>query len=206
MVDMLVEQKPYHHGDLSRALLEAAERVLERDGVGALSLRAVAREAGVSAAAPYHHFKDKDELLAGVARTGFDRMTAFMREAAEKVTDPRTRLTAIGVAYVRFALDNGALYHLMYDKSRRRDQKEDHRTDEGSGYTLVTRTIVEMAGSQLDPIDLELAQIAAWCAAYGLAEMADSKRFDELKARLGGDDAFFAAVFSHLGMYWNVLK
>jgi AcrR family transcriptional regulator len=53
------ENKPYHHGDLRRALLDAAEKVLERDGPGGLSLRAVAREAGVSPAAPYHHFKDK---------------------------------------------------------------------------------------------------------------------------------------------------
>lgn len=206
MVDVLIEQKPYHHGDLRRALLDAAERLLERDGIGALSLRGVAREAGVSAAAPYHHFKDKDELLAAVAKTGFEHMTTFMRAAAERVADPRARLTAIGVAYIRFARENLALYHLMYDKSRRRDHKEDPRTDENSGYSLVMRTIVEMAPDTLDPLDLELAQIAAWCAAHGLAEMADSKQFDPLKERLGGDDAFYAAVLSHLGMYWTALK
>ena len=65
-----LEPKPYHHGDLRRALMDSADAILERDGPNALSLRAVAREAGVSPAAPYHHFKDKDELLSAIAREG----------------------------------------------------------------------------------------------------------------------------------------
>ena len=72
MSDKGNEAKPYHHGDLRRALVEAAERILENEGPSALSLRAVAREAGVSAAAPYHHFKDKNELLAAIAQEGFE--------------------------------------------------------------------------------------------------------------------------------------
>ena len=65
------EARPYHHGDLSRALVDAARRLLESEGPSALSLRAVAREAGVSPAAPYHHFKDKGELLDAVAHEGW---------------------------------------------------------------------------------------------------------------------------------------
>lgn len=61
------ESRPYHHGDLSRALVDAARKILETEGPAALSLRAVAREAGVSPAAPYHHFKDKNDLLEAVA-------------------------------------------------------------------------------------------------------------------------------------------
>jgi AcrR family transcriptional regulator len=201
MVDAITEPKPYHHGDLRRALLEAAERVLERDGVGALSLRAVAREAGVSAAAPYHHFKDKDDLLAGVAKAGFEQMTDYMRNAALAAVDPRARLNAIGVAYVCFARDNPALYHLMYDKGRQRDMRSGPRTEENSAYNLVIQSMVDMGVDEPTPIDLELAQIAGWCAAHGLAEMAGAREFDDLKARLGGDEAFFSAVLSHLGMY-----
>jgi AcrR family transcriptional regulator len=201
MVDMITEPKPYHHGDLRRALLDAAERVLEREGVGALSLRAVAREAGVSAAAPYHHFKDKDDLLAAAARAGFEKMTAYMRHAAQDAPDPRARLNAIGVAYVCFARDNPALYHLMYDKGRQRDMRAGPRTEENSAYNLVIQSMVDMGVDDPNPIDLELAQIAGWCAAHGLAEMAGAKEFDHLKAKLGGDEAFFSAVLSHLGMY-----
>src|ERR1700759_3881967 len=75
------EARPYHHGDLSRALVDAARRLLEREGPSALSLRAVAREAGVSPAAPYHHFKDKSELLDAVAMEGFERLKAALAEA-----------------------------------------------------------------------------------------------------------------------------
>ena len=78
-------QRPYHHGDLSRALVLAGRRILENQGPAALSLRAVAREAGVSPAAPYHHFKDKGELLDAVAKEGWRELgeaIARVREAA----------------------------------------------------------------------------------------------------------------------------
>ena len=124
MSDKGNEAKPYHHGDLRRALVEAAERILENEGPSALSLRAVAREAGVSAAAPYHHFKDKNELLAAIAQEGFELLAQAMREGAAHEEDPRRRLNALGVAYVRFARDNPALYNLMYSTSRERDPRE----------------------------------------------------------------------------------
>src|ERR1700749_484813 len=78
---VLAEPKPYHHGDLRRALLRAAVTIIEREGPSALSLRAVAREAGVSPAAPYHHFKDKAELLDAVAQEGFARLKTALAEA-----------------------------------------------------------------------------------------------------------------------------
>jgi len=195
------DAKRYHHGDLRRALVDAAVRVLEREGAGGLSLRAVAREAGVSPAAPYHHFKDKEDLQTAVAASGFERMTASMREAALEAPDAQARLNAIGVAYVCFARDHAAIYHLMYDRSRQRDMRAGPRTDSNSAYGLVIQAMVDMGVDAPDPIDLELAQIAGWCAAHGLAEMAGAKEFDHLKQRLGGDKAFFSAVLSHLGMY-----
>ena len=72
------ESRPYHHGDLRRALVDAARRLLEAEGPTALSLRAVAREAGVSPAAPYHHFKDKAELLDAVAHEGWEMLQLAM--------------------------------------------------------------------------------------------------------------------------------
>src|ERR1700689_5204929 len=92
----VAENKPYHHGDLRRALLEAAEKVLERDGPGGLSLRAVAREAGVSPAGPYHHFKDKDELLLAVGRAGLGNLKAALAAAAAGTPNLADRLSAIG--------------------------------------------------------------------------------------------------------------
>src|ERR1700750_2993966 len=95
----VAEARPYHHGDLRRALVEAARRLLESEGPTALSLRAVAREAGVSPAAPYHHFKDKAELLDAVAHEGWELLEQQMAEAKDKAVG-RGQMNALGVAYV----------------------------------------------------------------------------------------------------------
>src|SRR6188472_3873205 len=109
--------RPYHHGDLRRGLIDAARRLLETDGPSALSLRAVAREAGVSPAAPYHHFKDKAELLDAVAQEGWEILGQQMSEAKTSTTGMQ-QLTALGVSYVCFARDNPALDRVMYDAAR----------------------------------------------------------------------------------------
>lgn len=195
MSDNGIEAKRYHHGDLRRALVEAAERILENEGPSALSLRAVAREAGVSAAAPYHHFKDKNELLAAIAQEGFEHLAQAMREGAADEQEPRKRLNSLGVAYVCFARNNPALYTLMYGASRERDQRA------GGPFGLVKAAMLAAGADGIGAADLELAQIAAWCTAHGLAEMASSREFESAKARLGGEEAFFAAVLSHLSLY-----
>src|SRR5580704_13363492 len=107
--------RPYHHGDLSRALVDAARRILEAEGAAALSLRAVAREAGVSPAAPYHHFKDKGDLLDAVAHEGWMELGAAVAKARIQSPEPGDATTNIGVAYVCFARENPALYRIMYD-------------------------------------------------------------------------------------------
>jgi AcrR family transcriptional regulator len=194
------EARPYHHGDLSRALVEAARRILEADGPAALSLRAVAREAGVSPAAPYHHFKDKNELLEAVAHEGWVALDAALTAAREEAANANERMTGLGVAYVCFARDNPALYRVMYDRSRDKDSLPDQLKDDGA-YCQVRNTIDERSGGTASPIDLELATIAAWCAGHGLAEMIGFKQFDPLKEALGGEEAFLRAVFEHLGMF-----
>lgn len=194
------ENRPYHHGDLSRALVDAARRILEKDGPAALSLRAVAREAGVSPAAPYHHFKDKNDLLEAVAHEGWVAMDNALLEARATASDAKERMTGLGVAYVRFARDNPALYRVMYDRSRDKDALPEQMKEEGA-YCQVRDTISEQSGGDVSDIDLELATIAAWCAGHGLAEMISFKQFDPLKAMLGGEDAFLRAVFEHLGMF-----
>ena len=194
------EARPYHHGDLSRALVEAARRILETEGPAALSLRAVAREAGVSPAAPYHHFKDKGELLDAVAHEGWHALDAALTEARAKSVDSKERMTSLGVAYVCFARDNPALYRVMYDCSRDKDALPDQMKEEGA-YCQVRNTIDERSGGTASPIDLELATIAAWCAGHGLAEMISFKQFAPLKEALGGEEAFLRGVFEHLGMF-----
>jgi AcrR family transcriptional regulator len=196
------QAKPYHHGDLSRALVDAALRLIERDGPAALSLRAVAREAGVSPAAPYHHFADKSELLDAVAHQGWEVLNGQMRTALSEARTPGQKRTAMGVAYVRFAREHASLYRVMGDCSRdTKSVKMMADNDEGTGFSFVRDTIRASAGNHASALDVELATIAAWCAAHGLSEIAGYRQFDRLKEELGGEEAFVQAVLEHIGMF-----
>jgi AcrR family transcriptional regulator len=182
----------YHHGDLRRALVEAGRRLVEAEGSTALSLRAVAREAGVSPAAPYHHFKDKSELLEAIADQGWDELSDIMDAvAAQHESSP-------GVAYVRYARAHPALYRVMYDAAR--DRLSIPGEAEDSAHAKVRRAFLAAADAAEAPLDLELAIVAAWCAAHGLAEMAAFKHFHRLRAEVGGEDAFLQAVLGRLGV------
>jgi len=196
----VAETRPYHHGDLRRALVEAGRRLLEAEGGADLSLRAVAREAGVSPAAPYHHFRDKNELLDALAMEGWDQLGDQMRAALAEADPARERLVTLGVAYVRFSRMNPAIYRVMFACSQNNETMPEKLRDEGA-YRLVCDTLIE---SGLDPEDetgLELAAIAVWCAAHGVAEMVGFKEFAPLQAQLGGEEAFLRAVFSQLDLF-----
>ena len=99
-------KRPYHHGDLRETLLAASLRVIETDGVEGLSLREAARRAGVTHGAPYHHFRDKADLLDALAEEGFGRLRDLMQASRALRTRPDERLAVIGLAYVRFAVEN----------------------------------------------------------------------------------------------------
>jgi AcrR family transcriptional regulator len=195
------EARPYHHGDLSRALIDAASRLLEAEGPSALSLRAVAREAGVSPAAPYHHFKDKGELLEAVAHEGWELLDAALAKAKAEARSPQEAMNDLGVAYVCFARENPALYRVMYDRARDREDLPDKmQDDKDSAYCKVRDTLIDAGANPDDTLDLELATTAAWCAGHGLAEMAGFKQFDHLKEACGGEVPFLRAIFQHLGL------
>jgi len=159
-------------------------------------------EAGVSPAAPYHHFKDKSELLDAVAHEGWDLLNELMTQARKREASVGDKLTALGVAYVRFARDNPALYRVMYDASRDKDDLPEHvHQEDDSAYCQVRNTLTEAGVGPLSELDLELATTAAWCAAHGLAEMFAFKKFDPLKEAVGGDEAFLRGVFEHMGIF-----
>jgi|SRR6185312_9614175 len=108
-------ERAYHHGNLRTVLLEAAEQTLRERGVQALSLRELAREAGVSHGAPRRHFADRQALLDALAGAGFERLGSELRDAAASAgEDFESRLRAIAAAYVRFATEDAALLELMF--------------------------------------------------------------------------------------------
>ncbi|THD70800.1 MAG: TetR/AcrR family transcriptional regulator [Bradyrhizobium sp.] len=113
-----VAESRYHHGALHEALLEAAERVLERDGLAGLTLRAVAREAGVSHAAPTHHFGDLTGLVSELAAIGFRQFNAAMAAAGAANVLPKDKAIARAKAYVAYAQAHPGMYGLMFRTER----------------------------------------------------------------------------------------
>lgn len=110
-----VSKRGYHHGGLRDALVRAAFAIAKREGPDGVTLRAVAKRAGVSEAAPYHHFADKRMLLGAAAGVGFEVLDARMSEALERAgEDPTSRLAALADAYVSFAIDEPGAFRLVF--------------------------------------------------------------------------------------------
>ncbi|WP_406143857.1 TetR/AcrR family transcriptional regulator [Streptomyces anulatus] len=155
-------ERTYHHGDLRRVILDAALDVIATNGPGALSLRDLARRAGVSHAAPAHHFKDRTGLLTAVAAEGY----ALFADALAGAPDLRER----GVAYVRFAATHPAHFQVMF-------QPDLHRTDDPDLLAARARATEALrAGvADLPPAgrgeDDRLAGVAAWSLAHGFATL-----------------------------------
>ncbi len=157
---------PYHHGGLPDALVAGALELLHEGGVAALSLRAAARRAGVSATAPYRHFADKEALLAAVATHGFSLLAARLARADADAESADAALVAQGVAYVQFACDDPALFRLMFG----RDQSEAHpglREAGDRAYAVLAQRVAGMT----DATTREDLTLAAWSLVHGLASL-----------------------------------
>jgi AcrR family transcriptional regulator len=167
--------RPYHHGNLKAALLDAAERVLDREGLAGLTLRAAAREAGVSHAAPRHAVGDLSGLLADLAARGFDRLRARMGAEAG------TGLHGLGRCYVDFARRNPDLFQLMF----RHERLEAGRPALVAARRRLLETLRGGIGQQQGGGDARLAMLAAWAQAHGLAMLLLDR---QLPAELASDD------------------
>ncbi|MFF7869125.1 TetR/AcrR family transcriptional regulator [Streptomyces qaidamensis] len=119
------ESRPYHHGDLRSALLASAERTLREKGAGALSLRELARDIGVSHAAPGRHFKDKQALLNALALAGYERLTRALTAVDDPALPLEPRLVALARAYLGFATENAELLELMFARKHDPDAAEE---------------------------------------------------------------------------------
>ena len=169
----MAKKKSYHHGDLRRALIEAALRVIREDGIRGLTLRETARRAGVSHAAPAHHFKDLSGLLAAVAQRGFEDLYAAMTAAveAEDSNDPLARFQTVGMAYVAFAAADPAcikaMFHpLLADRSAYPSLEAASRRP----FDLLLASVAGCQESgQLKSMDTRVAALFAWCTVHGLS-------------------------------------
>jgi AcrR family transcriptional regulator len=174
---MAVSTRPYHHGNLRSALLEAAERTLA--GGGELSLRELAREVGVSHAAPRRHFAGKQALLDALAEDGFERLGAEMRAAiASAGPDFRSRLAALARCYVRFATEHAALLELMY-AGKHRSPSLHEAADHAFAAPLA---LIEEGQAAGEIVAGEVMSVAAvsWACFHGLASMANGGLLGDL--------------------------
>jgi AcrR family transcriptional regulator len=178
----------YHHGDLRRALIDAAVAIVERDGRNALTLRAAARLIGVSEAAPYRHFADKDALLASVAEEGFRTLSSWMRTAAAPhEANPTWHLQALGVAYVKFAVAHPAHFRVMFTAVAAEPESYPALTaayEETYGLLLGAITACQRVGLVREGDPLELA-LAAWAMVHGLADLSVGGQLPRFGLRAG---------------------
>jgi AcrR family transcriptional regulator len=153
----------YHHGDLRAACVSAAMELLEESGESALSLRAVARRAGVSPAAPYRHYADREALVSAVAALGYRELAERLAAAHPSPSTPE-QLTSVAVAYVQFALERPALFRIMFGEPCDRDN--DERMAATAAVGLYLREIV---GRVFPAADAEAMATATWALVHGLA-------------------------------------
>lgn len=159
----------YHHGDLHDALVRAARTILETQGLAALSLRGAARAAGVSPAAPYHHFPDKQALLDAVAAQGFDALTSAMERRMVKKTDPNAQLNASGLGYVTFALENPALFRLMFGSGEQQSSANARlREARDRAYGVLQAAVAETSP---DGAANPLVCLRLWALVHGIATL-----------------------------------
>ncbi|TQF73666.1 TetR/AcrR family transcriptional regulator [Rhodococcus spelaei] len=176
---MLADQ-PYHHGSLRQVLLASAENTLEREGVDGLSLRKLAREAGVSHAAPSKHFRDRRALLDALAESGFHRLTGTLAEAvAGARPDARARFVALADAYVTFALAHPALLALMYGTKHAPGATEQLLAAGHESMDLTVRIVTEaQAAGDIGPGDADRIALVAFAAFHGIATLAAGGMLD----------------------------
>ncbi|MGH3554749.1 MAG: TetR/AcrR family transcriptional regulator [Mycobacterium sp.] len=175
-------RKPYHHGSLHSALVEASIALAREGGPDRVILREAARAAGVSHSAAYRHFTDREALLAEVSQHARHELAAEMRRRVNRTTDPLERLQAVGAAYIDFALSQPGLFRTAFTSHPATSENDEHdapnRPDAGSDgdsaepFEILRDVLDEaVAAGLLDAHRRPGAEIAAWSAVHGLASL-----------------------------------
>ncbi|MET9013366.1 TetR/AcrR family transcriptional regulator [Streptomyces olivaceoviridis] len=164
--------RPYHHGDLRAALLKSAERTLRDKGVGALSLRELARDVGVSHAAPGRHFKDKQALLDALALDGYERMNQALTAADRPDRPFEERMTALARAYLGFAVENPELLELMFARKHDPDSSAQLAAAVDRSLNTFTRLVADaQEQGEIVQGDPERLTTVAAASLHGLAAL-----------------------------------
>ena len=166
--------KPYHHGDLREQLLLAGEQALLEISIDDVSLREIARRAGVSHAAPKHHFASMADLLGEIAARGFQKFVTALASAAEasKSQTPENRLFAMGRAYLHFADENSAVYSLMFGHVVKMSMTPALTMSSYEAWTQLENAVAQVTGTLRAPI----AATHVWSSVHGLSMLKSAKR------------------------------
>jgi AcrR family transcriptional regulator len=176
-----IKKRGYHHGDLRAAMVEAALELIAKHGPRGFSLSEAARLAGVSVGAPYRHFADKEALFSEIAAQGFVQLRERIETAAKaSPDDPRKRLVAIGMAYVRFAVERPSHFQVMFDSAihRRHDPAVDLPADRC--FRLLAETVHD-AAEKKDVRSEETLTAAIWAQMHGHAMFAIADAFTNME-------------------------
>ncbi len=196
----------YHHGDLRTALLDAALEIITEDGAKALTIREVARRAGVSHTAPYRHFADKDELIVAVVEQGFGLMQETIdRSKADANQDPISQFAASGTAYIEFALKHPAYYRVMYsgDLLSSTGQQSLQHTSSATFKDMIEDMKICQELNILRPGDPAKQALAIISMVHGFVTLVNDNRVDALLGEVYElddiRDTIMRAIFEGLG-------
>ncbi len=166
--------KPYHHGDLREQLLIAGELALAELPIAKVSLREIARRAGVSHAAPKHHFTSMADLLGEIAARGFDKFIVALGNAAEqsKRQTGEDRLLAMGRAYLRFADQNPAVYGLMFGQVSKMSMTPSLTKSSYEAWTQLESAVAQITG----PTQAPIGATYVWSSVHGLSMLKAARR------------------------------
>lgn len=165
--------------DLRRALLDASLVLIEAEGLEKLSMREVARRAGVSHQAPYHHFTDKEAILAALVAEGFEKLRQASLASIEEVADPAARLTALGRTYVDYALSHPAHFKLMFRSELVPEHKhEEVKACAEGAFSVLVQVAGEVARKRKLPE--HLVALAGWSLVHGLSTLLLEGKLDKL--------------------------
>ena len=163
----LAERRGYHHGNLREALIEGARRLIAERGPAGFTLSDAAKIAGVSPAAPYRHFKDRQALLREVAKQGFDALGARLKAATAQASADGQGFFAMGKAYLAFAREEPAYYAAMFNTGQHDEPSQNH---EDPGFAILQNAVGRVLGTT-DPAKTRPAALLVFALTHGLASL-----------------------------------
>jgi AcrR family transcriptional regulator len=195
------ERRGYHHGNLREALVRAALDLIAEKGPGGFTFADAARSAGVSSAAPYRHYRDRDALMTDVARRGFERFTGeLMRAWNDGRPEPFAAFEAIGRAYIAFARDEPAYYSAMFEAGVPLDSEPGLRHAADAAFAVL-RNAAEILSARLPAAQRPPALMMAlhiWALSHGIASLFARADAGRRKLPMSPEELLEAAVLIYL--------